>query len=207
MIRCRTGLLVVLLLLVMTACTFSPATTVMAADSQNLSWGSTGSAVSQVQQILNNHGYWCGNADGIFGVKTYNAVVRFQRDVGLQADGIVGPATKKYLGISSTAVSRGGLINGSKTVSMIATGYDAGYKSNYPWYGAPSYIGLPLARGIIATDPNVIPMGTRLYVEGYGEGIAADQGNAIKGNRIDLFFDSFDEAMNWGIRTVKVTIL
>jgi len=90
---------------------------------------------------------------------------------------------------------------------MVATGYDDSWESNYPYYGAPSYIGLPLARGIVATDPNVIPMGTRLYVEGYGEAIAADQGNAIKGNRIDLFFDSRQEALNWGMRTIKVTIL
>jgi 3D (Asp-Asp-Asp) domain-containing protein len=64
-----------------------------------------------------------------------------------------------------------------------------------------------LARGIVAVDPNVIPMGTKLYVEGYGEAIAADQGGAIKGNRIDLFFGSHQEALNFGKRTVKVTIL
>jgi 3D (Asp-Asp-Asp) domain-containing protein len=50
-------------------------------------------------------------------------------------------------------------------------------------------------------------MGTRLYVEGYGEGIAADQGGAIKGNRLDLCFSSHQEALDWGIKTVKVTIL
>jgi 3D (Asp-Asp-Asp) domain-containing protein len=66
---------------------------------------------------------------------------------------------------------------------------------------------MPLARGIVATDPDVIPMGTRLYVEGYGEAIAADQGSAIQGNRIDLFFDSRQEAMDWGMKTVQVTIL
>jgi 3D (Asp-Asp-Asp) domain-containing protein len=90
---------------------------------------------------------------------------------------------------------------------MVATGYDGCYKCNYPYYGKPSYTGLPLARGIVAVDPKVIPMGTRLYVEGYGAAIAADQGNAIKGNRIDLFFDSHQEGLNWGIKTIKVTIL
>jgi 3D (Asp-Asp-Asp) domain-containing protein len=90
---------------------------------------------------------------------------------------------------------------------MVATGYDGCYACNYPYYGQPSYIGLPLARGIVAVDPNVIPMGTKLYIEGYGEAIAADQGNAIKGNRIDLFFDTHQQALNWGMKTVKVTIL
>ena len=90
---------------------------------------------------------------------------------------------------------------------MVATAYDPCYQCNYPYYGAPSYIGLPLAKGIIAVDPNVIPMGSRLYVEGYGEGIAADQGGAIKGNRIDLCFATHQLALDFGMKTVKVTIL
>jgi len=64
-----------------------------------------------------------------------------------------------------------------------------------------------LTRGIVAVDPKVIPMGTKLYVEGYGEAIAADQGGAIKGNRIDLYFDTHQQALNYGMKTVNVTIL
>lgn len=105
---------------------------------------------------------------------------------------------------SEVEVSRG---ESRTTLSMVATGYTDAPEENYPWAGAPSYIGLPLARGIVAVDPNVIPMGTKLYIEGYGEGIAADQGGAIKGNRIDLFFDSKAEAFDWGMRTIEVTIL
>jgi 3D (Asp-Asp-Asp) domain-containing protein len=183
--------------------------TAAAADSGNLHWGSTGTAVKQLQQTLNNQGYWCGNVDGIFGTKTYGAVVKYQGKNGISTTGIVGPITKKALGLTATEaqVSRSGSAIKGKTLTMVATGYDDCWECNYPYYGQPSYIGLPLARGIIATDPNVIPMGTRLYVEGYGEGIAADQGGAIKGNRIDLFFDSKTEALTWGIKTVKVTIL
>ena len=87
-----------------------------------------------------------------------------------------------------------------------ATRFSAIVSENYPYAGHPSYIGTPLGRGVVAVDPNVIPMGTKLYVEGYGEAIAADQGGAIQGNRIDLFFDSKFEANNWGMRTVKVYI-
>jgi len=110
---------------------------------------------------------------------------------------------------STSTVSRSGSASsrGVKTISMVATGYDGCYECNKPYYGYPSYIGLPLARGIVAVDPKVIPMGTKLYVEGYGEAIAADQGNAIKGNRIDLFFNTHQQALNWGMKTVKVTIL
>lgn len=94
----------------------------------------------------------------------------------------------------------------TRTFTMVATGYTDAAEENYPYAGRPSYIGLPLGRGVVAVDPNVIPMGTKLYVEGYGEAIAADQGGAIQGNRIDLFFDSKFEANNWGMRTVKVYI-
>ena len=61
--------------------------------------------------------------------------------------------------------------------------------------------------GVVAVDPNVIPLRTKLYVEGYGFAIAADVGGAIKGNRIDLFFNTIDECMNYGRKKVKVYIL
>jgi len=109
---------------------------------------------------------------------------------------------------SSKPVSQSSNVSrGKRVLTMVATGYDGCYECNKPFYGKPSYIGLPLKRGIVAVDPRVIPMGTRLYVEGYGEAIAADQGNAIKGNRIDLFFDTHQQGLDWGIKTVKVTIL
>ncbi|MFC4620353.1 ubiquitin-like domain-containing protein [Camelliibacillus cellulosilyticus] len=60
---------------------------------------------------------------------------------------------------------------------------------------------------IIAVDPSVIPLGSRVYVEGYGYATALDTGGAIKGNRIDIFFPSIAQANNWGVRTVKVTVL
>lgn len=93
-----------------------------------------------------------------------------------------------------------------KTLTMVATAYTSDPAENGPW-GNVAYDGQTLRRGIVAVDPNVIPMGTRLYIEGYGEAIAADQGSKIKGNRIDLFMDSKTEAYNWGMRTVKVIIL
>jgi len=192
------------------------ATNNSAIAASNLSWGSRGAEVVQLQDTLNNRGYWCGTADGIFGANTYNALINFQKDAGFTPDGTVGPDSRQALGMaeavasnSGSTVSRSGSTTprGSGTLTMVATGYDSSWESNYPYYGQPSYIGLPLARGIIAVDPNVIPMGTRLYIEGYGEGIAADQGGAIKGNRIDLYFESRQEALDWGMKTVKVTIL
>ncbi|MFF2450555.1 LysM peptidoglycan-binding domain-containing protein [Neobacillus sp. NPDC058068] len=60
---------------------------------------------------------------------------------------------------------------------------------------------------VIAVDPSVIPLGSKVYVEGYGEAIAGDTGGAIKGNRIDIFIPSEHDAINFGVKQVKVTIL
>jgi 3D (Asp-Asp-Asp) domain-containing protein len=207
-----------------------------------LSESSRSTEAVQLQETLNTQGYWCGAVDGILNSESYQAVVRFQIESNLVADGIVGLRTRQAPGlsaitataatpdsssvsepastlvtkpvsapasVSAPTVSRGSSNppQGKQVLNMVATGYDGCYECNKPFYGQPSYIGLPLQRGIVAVDPKVIPMGTRLYVEGYGEAIAADQGNAIKGNRIDLYFDTHQQGLNWGIKTVKVTIL
>ncbi len=66
--------------------------------------------------------------------------------------------------------------------------------------------GLPVGVGVIAVDPNVIPLGTRVFVPGYGPAVAADVGGAIKGNIIDLWMPTTAEARAWGRRTVTITI-
>ncbi|MED1749085.1 LysM peptidoglycan-binding and 3D domain-containing protein [Bacillus zhangzhouensis] len=60
---------------------------------------------------------------------------------------------------------------------------------------------------VIAVDPNVIPLGSKVYVEGYGEAIAADTGGAIKGNKIDVHVPSKSQAKNWGVKSVKIKVL
>lgn len=64
----------------------------------------------------------------------------------------------------------------------------------------------PFAK-VIAVDPNVIPLGSKVYVEGYGEAIAGDIGGAIKGNKIDVFISNYGRALQWGRKTVKVQLL
>lgn len=60
---------------------------------------------------------------------------------------------------------------------------------------------------VIAVDPSVIPLGTKVFVEGYGEAVASDTGGAIKGNKIDVFVPNKGDAVNWGSKQVKVKIL
>lgn len=65
----------------------------------------------------------------------------------------------------------------------------------------------PNGYSTVAVDPRVIPLGTRLYIEGYGLAIAADTGGAIVGNKVDVYFNRYEEAVSWGRRQVNVYIL
>lgn len=91
-------------------------------------------------------------------------------------------------------------------ITMTATAYTADCEGG----SGVTYTGIDLKANpdakVIAVDPSVIPLGTEVYVEGYGTAIAADIGGAIKGNKIDVFIPSQAEAEAWGIKTVNVTI-
>jgi len=97
-------------------------------------------------------------------------------------------------------VSRGGRdMHFKQAIDVIATAYS--HTGNNTASGVyPSF-------GVVAVDPGVIPMGSRLYVEGYGYARALDRGGAIKGNRIDVFMESQAQARRWGVRRVRVYIL
>ncbi len=90
-----------------------------------------------------------------------------------------------------------------RTMIMKATAYSP----QEPGLDDHTASGLPARYGIVAVDPTVIPLGTRLLVEGYGEAIAGDTGSAIKGMRIDLCFDTLAECEAYGVRMVRVTVL
>lgn len=91
----------------------------------------------------------------------------------------------------------------SGAMDMVATAYTAGC-AGCSGYTATGY---RAGHGIVAVDPHVIPLGTRLYIPGYGFAIAGDTGGAIRGNRIDLGFDSLNDAIEFGRREVKVYTL
>lgn len=88
-------------------------------------------------------------------------------------------------------------ISDGQTLTVLATGYTL--------HGSTS-TGLPTAWGVVAVDPSVIPLGTRLTIPGYGEGVAADTGGALQGSAIDLWFPTAAQALGWGRRTVTITL-
>lgn len=92
-----------------------------------------------------------------------------------------------------------------RVLSMVATAYNGSYAMNGPWGGVAAWTGQPLHQGDAAVDPGVIPLGTKLYISGYGPAMADDTGSAIWGDRIDLFFNQpASQIARFGIRTVKV---
>lgn len=104
-----------------------------------------------------------------------------------------------------------------KAVEVIATGYSAGIESTgktpqHPAYGI-TYSGLEAVRdeskiSTIAADPKLFPLGTLLFIPGYGYGVVADIGSAIKGEKIDLYFDSKDQVyQEWGKRKLHVYVI
>ena len=106
---------------------------------------------------------------------------------------VVGdPAPAPAAAPAATAASQGG-----RTLVVSATGY------SLPGHTAT---GLPVGPGIVAVDPTVIPLGTRMTIPGYGEGVAADVGSGIRGAMIDLWFPTVGQAFAWGRRTVTITL-
>lgn len=93
-----------------------------------------------------------------------------------------------------------------KLFTMEATAYTDDYASQGPWVGQTA-TGMKPQVGVVAVDPRVIPLGTKLYIEGYGEAIAGDTGGAIKGNRIDLFFNTRGECMRFGRKKLRVRVI
>jgi 3D (Asp-Asp-Asp) domain-containing protein len=86
---------------------------------------------------------------------------------------------------------------GGKTLTVSSTGYALPGRTA---------TGIPVGWGVVAVDPNVIPLGTRMTIPGYGEGVAADTGGAVRGATIDVWFPTQAQALAWGRRTVTITL-
>ncbi len=100
-----------------------------------------------------------------------------------------------------------GYFSGRRMMDMTATAYTADPAENGGNRSGRTAIGLKIGHGVVAVDPRVIPLGTRLFIEGYGHAVAADTGGAIKGHKIDLGCDTKRQMRKIGRRRVKVHIL
>ncbi len=133
-------------------------------------------------------------------VTTENGEVVQKKKLGSEV--IKEPVTQiTAVGVRSKTklASRGVSLHNKRVLKMIATAYT--HTGNPTASGVMPYV------GGVAVDPKVIPLGTELYVEGYGYAKAVDTGGLIKGNRIDVFLETAKECYQWGRREVKVYIL
>ncbi|MBK3495558.1 LysM peptidoglycan-binding domain-containing protein [Viridibacillus sp. YIM B01967] len=118
------------------------------------------------------------------------------------------PATHtKQTPATSTQAATATSQQAGKTMTVRATAYTA-YCSGCSGVTATGYDlrSNPGAK-VIAVDPSVIPLGSKVWVEGYGEAIASDTGGAIKGNRIDVFIPDNNKVSQWGVRNVTIKVL
>jgi 3D (Asp-Asp-Asp) domain-containing protein len=88
-------------------------------------------------------------------------------------------------------------VAGARSLTVVATGYAIAGRTA---------TGIPTGPGVVAVDPAVIPLGTRLTIPGYGEGVAADVGTSVQGARIDVWFGTRAQALAWGQRTITVVL-
>ena len=146
--------------------------------------GSRGPAVRQVQSLLIEQGWLTGAADGICGNQTVAAIKSFQKANGLDADGVCG--------------------NG--TYSVLSGGREYEPSSDESEGTAYTALGTHVRHGIIAVDPDIIPLGTHVYIPGYGDAVAEDVGGAIHGHRIDVAFDTRAEALAFGRQDIEIYI-
>lgn len=170
----------------------------VASSEELIKLGMRGDKVVVLQKLLAEQGLYAGEIDGIFGNATQTAVRDFQLLNGLPGDGVAGKTTMQYL---QRSISEPGRY--SRSLIMSASGYSAYDTGN----SSRTCNGNLVRKGLAAVDPAVIPLGTRLYISGYGYAIADDIGGSIKGNEIDLAFDTHNEALQFGRQKVTVYIV
>jgi len=107
------------------------------------------------------------------------------------------PATAVAATVDTAFVSDPIAMSGPRTITVSSTGYSIRGRTS---------TGMQTSPGVVAVDPAVIPLGTRLTIPGYGTGIAADTGGSVHGNVIDLWFPTMQQARAWGRQTVTITI-
>lgn len=124
---------------------------------------------------------------------------------------IIEIGTKKKEYDTNTIKTEKGVFKYKNMIPMKSTAYTAGLESTGKTQGQKGYgitaSGMKARKGVVAVDTRIIPFGTKLYIEGYGYAVAGDTGGSIKGNKVDVFLDSYSDAIKYGVRNVKVYIL
>ncbi|MBR3051519.1 MAG: peptidoglycan-binding protein [Selenomonadaceae bacterium] len=167
-----------------------------------------GEGVVYLQNKLAEHGFYEGESDGLADEDVIDALKSFQSSCGMKADGICGRRTYSALdGEEEQPVNLNDysfeVPEFSRVIRVEATAYSSA-QAGLSDYTA---LGTLCRRGVIATDPNIIPLGTRVFIPGYGYAVAEDTGGAIYGHKIDVAFDTVAECYEFGRQFIDIYIL
>ncbi|SDW21444.1 3D (Asp-Asp-Asp) domain-containing protein [Marinococcus luteus] len=191
-------------------------------DHGQMDRGDVNSSVAELQDTLKEKGYFHGNTGSTFGPRTESAVKDFQADNGISSSagnyfGVAGPETQAALGGSSDSSSEevagastsesSDSTSGGETMTVEATAYTAECVGCSGITATGVNLNNDRDANVIAVDPDVIPLGSTVEVEGMGTYKAEDTGGAINGNRIDVHVPTNSEALSFGRQDVEVTVV
>lgn len=161
-------------------------------------YGDRGNHIKKLQEKLSINGFSTNGVDGIFGQGTVSAVKNFQLSHKIKSTGVIDKITRQLIEESPGRPTK------YKNVLEVEA---SAYSAYDPGNGSYTANGNKLRRGLIAVDPAVIPLGTEVFVEGYGYAVADDVGGAINGHKIDVAMESREEAIQFGRKKVNIYIL
>ena len=167
---------------------------------------------------LNEQAIYQEGAVGVREVSSFSHIISGEEtSVSVLSDRIISTPVTEIVHVgtalpSNMAVAGNGeVFTFSRFMIMEATAYTLSFECTGRHPGDPNFgrtaSGMMARVGVVAVDTNVIPFHTRLYIEGYGFAVAGDRGGAIRGERIDLFFDTREEAIQFGRRNIRVWVL
>ncbi len=160
--------------------------------------GDSGGKVARLQNLLTLHGFTTGSVDGVFGSSTETQLRAFQRYRGIKETGVADDVVWECL--EDEPKFQGKYKKKMEMHTTAYTPYDGGGQGH-------TALGNIAGKGHAAVDPDVIPLGSLIFIEGYGYALADDIGGAIQGDIVDVGVETLEQAYQWGSRDVTVYVV
>ncbi len=160
--------------------------------------GDSGGKVARLQNLLTLHGFTTGSVDGVFGSSTEMQLRAFQRYRGIKETGVADDVVWECL--EDEPKFQGKYKKKMEMHTTAYTPYDGGGQGH-------TALGNIAGKGHAAVDPDVIPLGSLIFIEGYGYALADDIGGAIQGDIVDVGVETLEQAYQWGSRDVTVYVV
>ena len=160
--------------------------------------GDRGGKVARLQNLLTLHGFTPGTVDGVFGATTELQLRAFQHYRGIKETGIADDVVWECL--EDDPIFQGKYKKKMTMHTTAYTPYDGGGQGH-------TALGNIAGKGHAAVDPGIIPLGSIIFIEGYGYALADDIGAVIQGNIVDVGVETLEQAYQWGSKDVTVYVV